>query len=113
MSTQEFLVERCLEDDQQLLDALAPDPLLGTDLLTLDESTLKAQLPDISESLPLAVEDTITSCDNLNDEVEILKVPRELHEEDGKPELRRTKKQNECLDGGDITCKLCFTENIY
>lgn len=39
-------MERCLEDDQQLLDALAPDPILESDLLTLDDSTLKSELND-------------------------------------------------------------------
>lgn len=46
VNTQELLVERCLEDDQQLLDALAPDPILESDLLTLDDSTLKSELND-------------------------------------------------------------------
>lgn len=46
MNTQELLVERCLDDDQQLLDALAPDPILESDLLTLDDSTLKSELND-------------------------------------------------------------------
>lgn len=41
-----MLVERCLEDDQRLLDALAPDPILESDLLTLDDSTLKSELHD-------------------------------------------------------------------
>lgn len=43
----EFMVERCLTDEQQLLEALAPDPLLEADLLTLDENSLKAQLSEI------------------------------------------------------------------
>lgn len=46
VNTQELLVERCLEDDQQLLNALAPDPILESDLLTLDDSTLKSELND-------------------------------------------------------------------
>lgn len=45
VSTQEFLVERCLED-QQLLDALVPGPLLDSELLSLDDNTLKSQLMD-------------------------------------------------------------------
>lgn len=45
VSTQEFLVERCLED-QQLLDALVPGPLLDNELLSLDDNTLKSQLID-------------------------------------------------------------------
>ncbi|KAK5645486.1 hypothetical protein RI129_006786 [Pyrocoelia pectoralis] len=56
VSTQEYLVERCLADEQHLLEALAPDPLLDTDLLTLDVSTLKSQLPDIVESTTLDTE---------------------------------------------------------
>lgn len=46
VNAQELLVEPCLEDDQQLLDALAPDPILESDLLTLDDSTLKSELND-------------------------------------------------------------------
>ncbi|KAJ8941230.1 hypothetical protein NQ318_015662 [Aromia moschata] len=46
VNAQELLVERCLEDEQQLLEALAPDPLLESDLLTLDDSTLKSELHD-------------------------------------------------------------------
>jgi hypothetical protein len=42
---QEFLVERCLEDEQ-LLNALSPDPLLDSHLLALDENTLKTELSD-------------------------------------------------------------------
>lgn len=45
------MVERCLADDQQLLDALTPGPLLDSELLTLDDSTLKSQLPDISDTV--------------------------------------------------------------
>lgn len=51
VNTQEYLVERCLSDDQQLLDALTPGPLLDSDLLALDESALRSQLPDIVESV--------------------------------------------------------------
>lgn len=58
VNAQELLVERCLEDDQ-LLEALAPDPLLASDLLTLDDSTLKSELNDdidISTSETTSVE---------------------------------------------------------
>lgn len=43
--SEEFLVERCLEDEQ-LLNSLNPDPLLDSDLLALDENTLKTELND-------------------------------------------------------------------
>ncbi|KAG5897474.1 hypothetical protein JTB14_031100 [Gonioctena quinquepunctata] len=46
VNAQELLVERCLQDDQQLLEALAPDPILESDLLTLDDRTLKSELND-------------------------------------------------------------------
>lgn len=63
VNTQELLVERCLEDDQQLLDALAPDPILESDLLTLDDSTLKSELNDdidLSANVP-----TVTTPENV------------------------------------------------
>nr|CAI5866381.1 unnamed protein product [Callosobruchus analis] len=45
VNTQELLVGPGLSD-QQLLESLAPDPLLESDLLTLDDSTLKSELND-------------------------------------------------------------------
>ncbi|CAH1998931.1 unnamed protein product [Acanthoscelides obtectus] len=45
VNAQELLVERCLSD-QQLLESLAPDPLLESELLALDDSTLKSELND-------------------------------------------------------------------
>lgn len=44
VSTQEFLVGRCLEDEQQLLDGLVPGALLDAELLSLADNTLKSQL---------------------------------------------------------------------
>lgn len=41
VNAQELLVDRCLREDQQLLE-----PLLEADLLTLDENTLKSELHD-------------------------------------------------------------------
>ncbi|KAJ8928027.1 hypothetical protein NQ314_019438, partial [Rhamnusium bicolor] len=58
VNAQELLVERCLEDEQ-LLEALAPDPLLESDLLALDDSTLKSELNDdidISSTVVTSVE---------------------------------------------------------
>ncbi|CAG9819415.1 unnamed protein product [Phaedon cochleariae] len=46
VNAQELLVERCLQEDQQLLEALAPNPILESDLPTLDEKTLKTELND-------------------------------------------------------------------
>lgn len=40
---QDYLVDRCLEDEQ-LLNALSPNPLLDSHLLALDENTLKTEL---------------------------------------------------------------------
>lgn len=49
VNTQELLVEPCLEeDDQQLLEAITPNPILESDLLSLDETTLKSELNDSS-----------------------------------------------------------------
>ncbi|KAJ8920156.1 hypothetical protein NQ315_011817 [Exocentrus adspersus] len=45
VNAQELLVGRCLEDEQ-LLGAMAPNPLLESDLLALDDSTLKSELND-------------------------------------------------------------------
>lgn len=42
VSTQEFLVE----DEQRLLDAFVPGPLMDTELLALDDAALKSQLMD-------------------------------------------------------------------
>lgn len=39
-----------MSDDQQLLDSLAPDPLLGSDIFALDDATFKTQLADIVSS---------------------------------------------------------------
>lgn len=47
VSTQEYLVERCLADDQQLLENLSSEALLDADLLALDENTLKSSLSEI------------------------------------------------------------------
>lgn len=47
VNTQQYLVEQCLTDNQ-LLETLTPDPLLGTDLLALDENALKTQLSEIA-----------------------------------------------------------------
>lgn len=46
VDAQELLVEPCLQDDQHLLESLAPDPILESDLLTLDDKTLKSELND-------------------------------------------------------------------
>lgn len=65
VSTQEYrLVERCLTtDDQQLLEALAPDPLLGPELLTLDDAAFKSQLADIvSGDLQSLCDSDVVSC---------------------------------------------------
>ena len=60
--SQEFLVERCLEDEQ-LLNALSPDPLLDSQLLALDENTLKTELSDeiINSTVNSAVNNYISS----------------------------------------------------
>lgn len=50
ISTQEYLVERCLTDEHELLESLSPDPLLDNDLLNLEESSLKTQLEIIEGS---------------------------------------------------------------
>ncbi|CAG9856821.1 unnamed protein product [Phyllotreta striolata] len=46
VDAQELLVEPCLQDDERLLKTLAPDPILESDLLTLDEKILKTELND-------------------------------------------------------------------
>lgn len=103
MSTQEFLVERCLDDEQQLLDALAPGPLLDTDLLTLDDNTLKSQLTDIGDPtgtivsqasdifVPLSKDDKIEDCENAKTE-----------------ELRRSKRHGENAGIDDNWSKFIF-----
>ncbi|XP_072378208.1 PR domain zinc finger protein 10-like [Diabrotica undecimpunctata] len=52
VDAQELLVEPCLQDDQRLLEALAPDPILESDLLTLDDRTLKSELNDDIDMCP-------------------------------------------------------------
>lgn len=47
VNAQEYLEDRHLADDQQLLANLAPVALLDSDLLSLDENALKAQLSKI------------------------------------------------------------------
>lgn len=97
VSTQEFLVERCLEEDQQLLDALVRNPLLDSDLLTLDDSTLKSQLSDIGDPV-----ETLPAIVNNASDILITPVKAEEHEENfifAKNEsLRRSKRQNESFD---------------
>lgn len=105
MSTQEFLVERCLDDDQQLLEALAPGPLLDTDLLTLDDNTLKSQLTDIGDAV-----NTIVSQAS-----DIFVSPVKCEKTDGNFEdakndnLRRSRRHNEGVESDDAWCKLCFS----
>ncbi|KAB0795367.1 hypothetical protein PPYR_12206 [Photinus pyralis] len=89
VSTQEYLVERCLADEQHLLDALAPDPLLDPDLLTLDVSTLKSQLPDIVEAAELISNSVIQQ--NLTD----LEIKTEDFEEKENENLRRSLRQHD------------------
>ncbi|KAL3268921.1 hypothetical protein HHI36_008008 [Cryptolaemus montrouzieri] len=90
VSTQELLVE-----EQQLLEALSPNPLLDSDLLTIDESTLKNNLP---EDL-IGATDTTTTEPNIeanfisNFTTETLKV--EYPEEDGYASLRSRTSTNE------------------
>ncbi|RZC31881.1 PR domain zinc finger protein 10-like, partial [Asbolus verrucosus] len=66
--SQELLVERCLEDEQ-LLDALNPDPLLDSHLLALDENTLKTELSDdiINSTVNSAVVNNYISSLTAND----------------------------------------------
>lgn len=47
VSAQQYLVDRCLTDNQEFLEALAPDQLLDSDLLALDENSLKTQLSEM------------------------------------------------------------------
>ncbi|XP_057653283.1 PR domain zinc finger protein 10-like [Diorhabda carinulata] len=52
VDAQELLVEPCLQDEHQLLESLAPDPILESDLLTLDDRTLKSELNDNLDVCP-------------------------------------------------------------
>lgn len=114
VSTQEYLVERCLADDQQLLEALAPDPLLDADLLSLDETALKSQLSEI-------VIDTNHGVPQVNPQSALISnqdpIPRAVKcERDDDYEylsetLRRSQRQLEfvsCVDAEDQLCKYCF-----
>lgn len=107
VSTQEFLVERCLEDDQQLLDALTPGPLLDADLLALDENTLKSQLIDSVDPLSMASlphiighpADSFVDCS-----VKLEKCEQEIGAEEI---LKRSRRHNECLESDENLCKFC------
>lgn len=107
VSTQEFLVERCLEDDQQLLDALVPGPLLDSDLLTLDDNALKSQLMDNVEQQILP--EVSVQPSDLYAAVNSLPVKLEKPEQEegngGKCEiLRRSKRQSDSVEE-DGMCK--------
>lgn len=102
VSTQEFLVERCLDEDQQLLDALAHNPLLDAELLALDDNTLKSQLSEMGDSVD------IPNNDRNSPEVVITPIKVEPYEqtlEVTKTEnLRRSKRQNEGSEPDDGKC---------
>ncbi|XP_025832055.1 uncharacterized protein LOC108744318 [Agrilus planipennis] len=103
VSAQEYLVERSLADDQQLLDVLAPDPLLDTDFLALDESTLKCELKDIDVSSGniLGTEDGVLDGSDVNlglgdtDNLEATLVTKLDSTNEKDVLLRRSQRQNE------------------
>lgn len=69
-------MERCLSDEQQLLDSLEPDSLLNSaDLLTLDDSTLKSQLSDIADASNCNISDVlikIEECEEIKSDNNIM-----------------------------------------
>lgn len=62
------MVERCLTDEQQLLEALEPEPLLDGDLLALDKSTLKSfsEIVIDSQSLNEQIDQVLNKQSNAN-----------------------------------------------
>lgn len=96
VSTQELLVGRCLEDDQQLLDAIVPGPLLDTELLTFDENTLKTQLMDNSVEEAINAMAVIPQNNELfRSTVKLEKNEQEFLRDDT---VRRSKRQMESLE---------------
>ncbi|KAF5308498.1 hypothetical protein FQR65_LT06163 [Abscondita terminalis] len=91
VSAQEYLVERCLADEQQLLEALTPGPLLDTDLLALDDSTLKSTLPDIVENVDSQALNSIVN-QSLN-HLEIKIEEFDIKDEHNQENLRRSQRQ--------------------
>lgn len=100
VSTQELLVGRCLEDEQ-LLDALVPGPLLDAELLALDDNTLKTQLLDNVEqtmgTLPVLQTNTDLYRGNA---VKMEKEEQEALKNDG---LRRSRRQIENSDSEGLS----------
>lgn len=110
MNAQELLVERCLEDDQ-LLEALAPDPLLASDLLTLDDSTLKSELNDdidISATETTSVEAQVVT--NYINSLANSQTNKDLETENSfKMETRRNRQSE--LDPEEQLCELIRIHN--
>lgn len=104
VSTQEFLVERCLED-QQLLDALVPGPLLDSELLSLDDNTLKAQLLDNVEQ---AMSGMSVLPQTSNNDL-YLPIKTEKNEQQEQLPSRRSKRQSE--NSQDDGLSMCAQNN--
>lgn len=101
VSTQELLVGRCLEDDQQLLDALVPGPLLDADLLALDDNTLKSQLMDNVDQAINSMSTLQQNNDLYRASVKIERGEEEILKDDN---LRRSKRQMEnCTDNEGLS----------
>lgn len=116
VSTQELLVGRCLEDEQQLLDGLVPGALLDAELLSLADNTLKAQLMENVEMSTMPV---------LQQNGEFFRAAVKMEEDEEEflkgDVVRRSKRQMECgenegyskcvmEDGGGAIC--CFVTEI-
>lgn len=95
VSTQEYLVERCLADEQQLLENLSTETLLDSDLLALDENTLKSSLSEIIIEPNQKTLSNVQSLNNKNENV---------------PEIRRSSRHISCddLEMEDKLCKCKF-----
>lgn len=101
VSTQELLVGRCLEDEQQLLDALVPGPLLDAELLSLADNTLKSQLMENVEPTMGAMPVLQQNADLFRATVKMEKDEEEFLKNDP---VRRSKRQLESSDEGLSKC---------
>lgn len=102
VSTQEYLVQRCLADDQQLLDNISPEALLNSDLLTLDEGSLKTELPDMIIESALVSKQRNEKLNQQND----IKSESELTASSKTDEPRRSLRHTENkLDSEEQLCK--------
>lgn len=109
VNTQQYLVEHCLTDNQ-LLETLTPDPLLESDLLALDENTLKTQLSEIALNSSESIEAQDES--DLSKDMLVKFSHSNVTMDFDNNILRRSQRQQSFTDSLDTEEQLCMMENL-